>query len=549
VSPADPYPPPLSSDSSPQELLAHLLSEAQERLQRGEPLDVQTFLPGRPDLWEQAALLLANLSTFGQKNQQQVAVNPLLPNPFPGKFRFLRLLGEGGFGKVWLAEDLDLGRKVALKTVRLPDADEGGEKALEALKQEARTLVAIQDRYRHPNIVGVFQWREAAGQHYLVMQYVPGGALDRLVREQGPLPWEHAARYIADVGEGLAVVHRAGIIHRDIKPGNILLQPGPDDPEEKEAVLTDFGISTRLADARTITGTKSYMAPEAFRGKFAEASDVYSLTASLFTLVSGGPPFRGSGWDEQIDQIKQGLPHPEPRLFGVPAAIEQVIRAGLAHDPEQRPTLASFIAQLRGALNQSLADDLARIVGATQTPALVDLRLVVDRLGPRGREPVASTFRLDKQGPSRDIKTVPPAPQQVRVHTGDHIEVTVHANQEGYLSVWNVGPTGNLSRLHPRQGPSPGQVADVAPARPLRVLHGQLAPPAGRERLIAFWSQQPLDLDLEELCKLSGAQQATSRSYQASRSIARMRGQMRQAHPGAVHTAILELDHVPPEAL
>src|SRR5262249_38517484 len=178
---------------------------------------------------------------------------PLAPDPFPGEFRLVRVLGEGAFGKVWLAEDLHLGRAVALKTIRPRAGHSFPEKALAALRNEARLLAGL----RHPNLVQVYAWRQAGDEHYLVEQYVPGGSLgDRL--RQGPLPWPEAARCVADVAEALAEAHAQGIVHRDIKPDNVLW-----DPTRDEAILTDFGIAAHLAGADGVAGTPLYMAPEA----------------------------------------------------------------------------------------------------------------------------------------------------------------------------------------------------------------------------------------------------------------------------------------------
>src|SRR5262249_29121347 len=145
------------------------------------------------------------------------------------------------------------------------------EQALEVLRNEARILGSV----CHPNIVAVHAWRQAGAEPCLVLQYVAGGSLETRVGRHGPLPWNVAARYVADVAEGLLLLHARGIIPRDVNPANILL-----DLEADEALLTDFGVAARLADPHTVAGTPRYMAPEAFRGEASEALDVYSLAAS-----------------------------------------------------------------------------------------------------------------------------------------------------------------------------------------------------------------------------------------------------------------------------
>ena len=160
-----------------------------------------------------------------------------LPNPFPGEFRFLLRLGGGGYGRVWLAEEIKLGsRFVALKTLRVA----GDPVRLEALAREAQIL----GRLEHRHLVRVYTWRDNGPEAWLVMQYVAGGSLEDRLALGGALPWPEAARYVADVAEGLAHAHAAGVVHRDIKPANILF-----DPAQDEALLTDFGAASASRDA------------------------------------------------------------------------------------------------------------------------------------------------------------------------------------------------------------------------------------------------------------------------------------------------------------
>jgi serine/threonine protein kinase len=241
----------------------------------------------------------------------------------------LRFLGKGTFGKVWLAEDLHLGRLVALKTLRLADTGGGLETRLAALQKEAGILA----RFSHPNIVQVHAWRPSGGEHYVVLQYVAGGSFDKRL-EAGPLPWHLAARYIADVAHGLLVVHRHGIIHRDIKPANILWRC---DQGCDEALLTDFGVSAYLSDPASIAGTPLYMAPEAFAGAVSPKQDVYSLAATLFHLATGDVPFRAPMTEVLRERIAAGLPAQDARCAGLPQRLEEVIRAGLDAEPGRWP--------------------------------------------------------------------------------------------------------------------------------------------------------------------------------------------------------------------
>ncbi|MFI5460595.1 MAG: serine/threonine-protein kinase [Isosphaerales bacterium] len=273
------------------ELLCSLLGiELEIRLQAGERPRRQEYLDRFPQ--DRALLADAFPATFpdapASPDAEKVKEPPStssLTMPIVEGYNILRFLGSGGFSEIWLAEDLKLfRRKVALKMIKSRASQEKRQSALEALCNEAKLLVSI----HHPNLVQVLGWVESEQDPVLVLQYVLGGSLaDRLVRE-GPLEWQTAARYVADVGEGLLAVHAKGIVHRDVKPANILW-----DPEIDEALLTDLGVGARLGDATDLAGTIPYMAPEAFAGKVSPALDVYGMAATLYTLVTGHKPFAG----------------------------------------------------------------------------------------------------------------------------------------------------------------------------------------------------------------------------------------------------------------
>jgi len=467
------------------------------------------------------------------KGSMKAAKTPQLPDPFPGEFRLRRLLGEGAFGKVWLADDLNLGWQVALKTLRLPSTSTQGPHALAALRKEAQHLAKL----HHPNIVQVHAWRQAEGEHYLVLEYVAGGSLADRLKKDGPLDWQHAARYIADVGEGLLQVHEQGIIHRDIKPANILWNS-----EKDEAMLTDFGVSARLAEPGTMAGTPIYMAPEAFEGRVTPALDVYSLAATLFHLITGELPFEAAPIPSLVYQILQGLPDPDPRCQGMPEPLERLIRDGLAAEPARRPKLDDFIASLRGSLNQLLADSLVPQSAQGKRPAPVNLKLVVSREVSGAYQQVAAT----KPKParlSRDMKKVPSTPEQVRLRTGDRVRIEVVADKTGYVTVFNVGPTGNLNVLYPDENvgrPPPSLEANT----PLHVLDVEMTPPIGHERLFAVWSREPLSLKLDRLASLIGHSKPIplSTGYRTTRDMSRVKEAIqRSAESHSV--VVLEMDH------
>jgi serine/threonine-protein kinase len=458
-------------------------------------------------------------------SQETPTTLPPPGDPFPEEFALQRRLGAGAFGEVWLARDLSpLGRLVALKFLRLTGDPERRRQALAVLHNEARVLASL----RHPNIVQVHAWREApapAGP-CLVLQYVAGGSLADLVRARGPLPWQLAGRYVADIADGLLVVHRHGLIHRDVKPANLLL-----DPTAGEALLTDFGIAARLADPGVGAGTPLFMAPEAFAGALSPAQDVYGLAASLFWLAAGSAPFDGADSRALVRAIERGLPGHDPRLAVLPAALDELVRAGLAFRPQDRPGLPNFTRRLRGLLNLLLADCFL----LPSDDAGVRLHLgVSQKLADGSWAPLAST--APSTDPlTRDRQRVPRRPDRVTLHTGDRVRVEVVADQPGHMTVFNVGPSGNLHLLYPVQA---GVAAPLVPARQALHVTVELTPPAGPERLFALWTRRPLPLCLEELRSL-----AETEAYRATRDMVRVQESLGALPAGDRQAVVLELEH------
>ena len=449
-----------------------------------------------------------------------------LPNPFPAEFRFLRALGGGAYGRVWLAEEIKLGgRFVALKTLRVA----GDPARLAALVREAGIL----GRLEHRNLVRVHSWRKNGPEVWLVMQYVTGGSLEDRLERDGPLPWPEAARYVADVAEGLAHAHVAGVIHRDIKPGNILL-----DTARGEALLTDFGAAAR-GDDGTVLGTLRYMAPEAFGpGGLSPKLDVYSLAATLFRLLTGTAPYLGPGQMDFVSQAMDGLAADDPRLSGVPGPLEEVIRAGLTADPSARPGLEAFREALRGALNRLAADDLASRPAAW-------LHLTVERLEGARFQRAATTHRPSAARTRNLVRKQPPAPAEgVRLRTGDVVRVVVESERPGYVTVFNVGPTGDLNLLHPAELGGPAKASAIEAGRPVEAPQVEMLPPAGTERLFALWTARPLPLrEVDLRAAASGKELAPSSAYTATRNMARMKKAVQGLRPEEWATAVLEVEH------
>lgn len=516
--------------------LGRFLEEAMNLDQRGQRIDVAALLADRPDLVERGRRLVQGLGSFCRA-AVTTTFPPAwpdhevpLPDPFPGEFRIFRPLGEGTFGKVWLADDLCLGRRVALKTLHAPAVADPS--ALAALRKEA-TILANLD---HRNVVKVHAWRQAGGEHYLVLEYVSGGSLADLLREEGPMSWQRGARYIANVAEGLVAVHACGIIHRDIKASNTLWDPARD-----EAKLTDFGVAGRLGATRTAVGTPVFMAPEALRGQATEASDVYGLAATLFHLTTGELPFAARTSEEPAAPAARRLPEADGRFRLVPQRLEGLIRSGLAADQAERPPLSRFIDLLWGALNQTLVDEFLPRFAEGSLACPVRLRLEVSRRAEDGWRPVAAT-QPPADALSRDIRRVPPRPAQARVRTGEPLRLEVEADRPGYLAVFNVGPTGNLNLLYPviDYGDAPA----VEAGRAVRIDDLVPAPPAGRERMFAVWSSRPLPVSARELRSLAeDRDEEGTRASRSSRDIERVRRAVEETGQAECRVMVLEMEH------
>lgn len=261
-----------------------------------------------------------------------------------------RELGRGGMGAVFLARDVRLDRFVAIKV--LPPHLAAESELRELFLREARTAA----RLSHPNIVPVFRADELAGHPFFAMPFIEGENLAERVNVQGPLPPAAAVRWLREVAWALAYAHARGVIHRDVKPENIMIERGSD-----RAIVTDFGIARVefgpvLAQDALIVGTASYMSPEQIRGEPLDGrSDLYSLGIVGFVLLSGKLPFSASSITELLDAHTR---RPAPPLASVvptvPVTIASVIDRCLAKERDARfPTGESLADALEKALRLS----------------------------------------------------------------------------------------------------------------------------------------------------------------------------------------------------
>jgi serine/threonine protein kinase len=249
-------------------------------------------------------------------------------------FEIERTLGHGGMGIVYLAREVRLEREVALKVIRTELAEDDHFRA--RFREESRTAASIE----HPRIVTVFGAGERDGLLFVSMRYVDGRDLDRLISARGALPADRASSLIAQVADGLDAVHAAGLVHRDVKPANVLVgEPGPGD-DEPTAYLTDFGLAKIAASTSGLTatgeviGTIDYMAPEQIEGRRVDArTDVYALGCVLFHAVTGRVPFPER---ESSSKMWAHLNEPPPQVSERARALDPVIRRAMAKDPGER---------------------------------------------------------------------------------------------------------------------------------------------------------------------------------------------------------------------
>lgn len=258
-----------------------------------------------------------------------------------GRYRLVSIIATGGMGVVWEGWDERLERSVAIKQLRaLPGVPEAER---EVAKERAMREARITARLHHPHAVPVFDAVEHEGQPCLVMQLLPSTPLSAMLRDGGPLPVAQVARIGTEIASALAAAHSLGIVHRDVKPGNILITT------DGAAHISDFGISHAMGDAtltRTgmIHGTPAYLAPEAARGEDASfPADVFSLGSTLYAAVEGAPPFGSDGNSLALLHKVAAARVPPPARAGqlTPFLVDM-----LAAEPESRPSMEAVAASL-----------------------------------------------------------------------------------------------------------------------------------------------------------------------------------------------------------
>src|SRR5437763_5309297 len=269
-----------------------------------------------------------------------------------GRYELEELIGTGGMSSVFRAHDRLLERKVALKI--LHEHYTSDDDYVERFRREARLAAQLS----HPNIVTVIDRGESDGRQFIVFEYVEGENLKEHLERRGPLPVRQALELAIEIGNALAFAHDSGLVHRDVKPQNVLLGDG-------RAKVTDFGIARSvdvkhgLTQTGTVLGTSDYISPEQASGERVDAqSDVYSLGAVLYELLTGEPPFSGDSFVAiALRHVNDPAPSISERRPDVPLRVDRVVRQALEKSPADRPTMDQLVDELEACLQDLAAPD------------------------------------------------------------------------------------------------------------------------------------------------------------------------------------------------
>ncbi len=317
----------------------------------------------------------------------------LIDTLFDGRYRIQRKLGAGGMADVYLAEDQELGRRVAIKILNGRHAND--DQFIERFRREAKNAAAL----NHPNIVSIYDRGEGEGTYYIAMEYLDGRTLKELIVGRGAAPVNVAIEYARQILSALRFAHRHGIVHRDIKPHNVLVD------SEGRVKVTDFGIAragtSQMTETGSIVGTAQYLSPEQARGgEIDQRSDLYSLGVVLYELLTGKTPFDGETPVEIAMKHLSNTPEPPSKLRpDIPPELDMVVLRALAKNPDDRYQSAD-----------EMEADLERVArGAGVSAATVDSATQVLRRPPAAATADAATSAtMIAPPPSTRAPSAPP---------------------------------------------------------------------------------------------------------------------------------------------
>jgi serine/threonine protein kinase len=308
-----------------------------------------------------------------------------------GKYRILSPLGSGGFGSVYLAEDTWIDKKVAIKVPHRQNLDFG------ELLREPRLLASLS----HPNIVTVLTAEKQDDVFFIVMEYVPGDTLEAIIEREGTLDLARALDYTCQICNAMDHAHKHGIIHRDLRPGNVLVT------EQGLIKVADFGTSRFLeiaAHGTTVIGSPPYMAPEQFQGKAVFASDIYSLGVTMYQMLTGVLPY-DTPMPGDLDRLMRGELASPPKLKNpkLPKGISDIVMKAIAADIPSRYQRASELleAVLAARAPATIKRPWRPAPTATATAPSEDVQEIQARLKARETEKPKFCWKCGKALPAR----------------------------------------------------------------------------------------------------------------------------------------------------
>ncbi len=354
------------------------------------------------------------------------------------RYRLEKKIGQGGFAQVYLAMDQLLKRRVAVKVLNSELTED--ENFLTRFEKEAQSIAALE----HPNILTVYDYGQAEDTAYLVTPYIEGGTLHDKLRKERKFTLQQASAYLTQVAAALDYAHRRNVIHRDIKPQNMLLRA-----EDDRLLLGDFGIakvlSSSSAQSRTgVMGTISYMSPEQLEGNVAVGTDIYALGCVLFQMLTGELPYTGATEQVMMGHLLRPIPSIVERSQGqVPPPVQEIINRALAKKPEDRFQSAGEMAKAFAAVASGGAVSFTSPTAVINPPDLLNRNSTAGY----GATQAPTNFQGQPQGPSGSF--IPPATGYDRTQVAG---LSAQYTQQGATAT-GTPPQGNFP---PGTTPPPG---------------------------------------------------------------------------------------------